>query len=80
LQNDGVWAVRADAPLTPRQGNADPRKGELFRQRALVASEYRCGVCGFDVRAVLETIPARESSSSWDGMPSPVRLFEAPEG
>jgi putative restriction endonuclease len=30
LQNDRVWAVRADAPLAPRQGNTDPLKSELL--------------------------------------------------
>jgi putative restriction endonuclease len=115
LQNDGVWAVHASGPLTPRQGNTDAKKSELlakgaaggfspevqaalradpalvseiaarlleghfaesvhpdildavgltlgadkaaarkrdpgFRQRVLTAYEYRCAVCGFDVR------------------------------
>jgi putative restriction endonuclease len=117
LQNDGVWAVTASAPLTARQGNTDPRKSDLlahgaaggfsdevkaalraeptlaariasrllanhfpesihadilaevgldlcsleekatrrkrdpqFRQKVLTAYEWRCAVCGLDVR------------------------------
>jgi putative restriction endonuclease len=115
LQNDGVWAVRSDAPLTPRKGQTDIPKGELlahdvragfseevkkalasepglvteiaarllehhfpdslhpdilgavgltpggeasagrkrdpqFRKRVLTAYEYRCAVCGLDIR------------------------------
>jgi putative restriction endonuclease len=115
LQNDGVWAVHAAGPLTPRQSSTDAKKSDLlakdaaggfspevraalradprlvtevaarllenhfpesirpdilsavgltpgadgaatrkrgpqFRQRVLVAYEYRCAVCGFDVR------------------------------
>lgn len=114
LQNDGVWTVQADGPLTPRKGNTDIPKSDLlahdarghftdevqaalkadptlvtdiasrllenhfpesihsdileavgldlgggaarkprdprFRQKVLTAYEYRCAVCGFDVR------------------------------
>jgi putative restriction endonuclease len=115
LQNDGVWAVHASAPLKARRGNTDARKSDLlaheatggfteqvkdalrarpalvgeiagrlleshfpeslhpdilaavgldpvaavapdrrrdpqFRSRVLTAYEYRCAVCGFDVR------------------------------
>jgi putative restriction endonuclease len=117
LQNDGVWVVRADGAMKPRQSNSDPAKGQLlghharggfatevkaalqtdpglvgaiagrllenhfpeslhpdilaavgldlataaaatvarkrdpkFRQKVLTAYEYRCAVCGFDVR------------------------------
>jgi putative restriction endonuclease len=115
LQNDGVWAVHAAGPLTPRESSTDAKKSDLlakdatggfspevraalqadpmlvtqiaarllenhfpesihpdilaavgltlgqekaasrkrdpqFRQRVLVAYEYRCAVCGFDVR------------------------------
>jgi putative restriction endonuclease len=115
LQNDGVWLVHANGPLTTRQSSTDAKKSELlakeatgafapgvqaaltanpalvpeiaarllenhfpesihadildavgltpgvdqaatkkrdpqFRQRVLTAYEYRCAVCGFDVR------------------------------
>jgi putative restriction endonuclease len=115
LQNDGVWVVNANGPMTPRQSSTDAKKSELlakdatgafspevqtalraepdlvpeiatrlleshfpesihpdilaavgltlgtetkttkkrdprFRQRVLTAYEYRCAVCGFDVR------------------------------
>jgi putative restriction endonuclease len=115
LQADGLWAVEADAPLVPRQGQTDAKKSELlkhnargafvgpvqaaldadpslagdiavrlleshfprsvhedildavglsleppaaekrprdagFRKRVLTAYEYRCAVCGYDVR------------------------------
>ncbi len=113
LQNDGVWIVRSDGPMTTRASNTDPPKSQLiakharggftddfkaaltqqpslvteiasrlleqhfphslhddilqavgitsttagdrkrdpsFRGRILIAYEYRCAVCGFDVR------------------------------
>jgi putative restriction endonuclease len=34
LQNDGVWAVHADGPLTPRQSSTDARKSDLVAKNA----------------------------------------------
>jgi putative restriction endonuclease len=34
LQNDGVWLVHAAGPLTPRQGNTDPKKSDLLATNA----------------------------------------------
>lgn len=34
LQNDGLWKVHADGPMTPRKSNGDPKKSELRRARA----------------------------------------------
>lgn len=35
LQNDGLWQVSADGPLTSRQSNTDPTKSALREQRAV---------------------------------------------
>lgn len=45
LQNDGVWEVVTEAPLTPRASNSDPLKSELLRFNVpggLTAEIYQC--------------------------------------
>ena len=34
LQNDGLWIVESDGPMTPRVGHEDPRKSELIARQA----------------------------------------------
>ena len=34
LQNDGIWEVQSDAPMTQRRGNTDPLRSELISKNA----------------------------------------------
>jgi putative restriction endonuclease len=41
LQNDGVWAVRAEGEMTARTGHDDPRKSDLLRYDARAGFDAR---------------------------------------
>lgn len=137
LQTDGVWVVRADGPLEPRQGNNDAKKSELlaknahggftaavrdaitadptlvaviagrlldshfpvsihpdllaavgldiaaptavcragraphFREKILVAYEYRCAGCGFDVRLGSHPVGLEAAHIRWHNAGGP---------
>ncbi|HOA93811.1 MAG TPA: HNH endonuclease, partial [Quisquiliibacterium sp.] len=72
LDLDGPREVRESEPQTTIGGNAQRRRRDPgFRERVLRAYEYRCCVCGFDLRIGLTPAALEAAHIQWHHVGGP---------
>jgi putative restriction endonuclease len=54
-----------DLSTTPAEGEAVRRRDPAFREKVLLAYQYRCGVCGHDLRLGRQTIGLEAAHIKW---------------